>query len=129
MVNMLPIFSVQENLNWPLVEILMETKSRQPHANAIKKAADASGKMNRIKRANAKNGSADIQMENLSKRLASNTLYKFSSTNLDHSIDRQSVLARSGDQSQSASLSKAYLFDVFDLNVKTFFGRIWRCPQ
>ena len=48
----------------------METKSRQPHANAIKKAADASGKMNRIKRANAKNGSADIQMENLSKRLA-----------------------------------------------------------
>ena len=70
MVNMLPISSVQENLNWPLVEILMETNSRQPHANAIKKAADASGKMNRIKRANAKNGFADIQMETLSKRLA-----------------------------------------------------------
>ena len=67
---MLPNSSVQENLNWPLVEILMETNSRQPHANAIKKAADASGKMNRIKRANAKNGSADIQMENLSKHLA-----------------------------------------------------------
>ena len=67
---MLPIFSVQEKLNWPLVEILMGTKSRQLHANAIKKAADVSGKMNRIKRANAINGSADIQMENLSKRLA-----------------------------------------------------------
>ena len=65
--NILPIFSVQENLSWPSGRIWMEMKSLQPHANAIKRADDASGKMKWTKKANVPNGIAEILTENRSK--------------------------------------------------------------
>ena len=125
-VNMLPISSVQEKLNWLLEEISMEMKSKQPYVNAIKKAADASGKMKWTKRPNAKNGFADIQMENLSKPLQTNTPSESFPTKTYHWMDNQSVLIWSGvDRLWFASLISYTVedlnsFDIYGLNIKKY---------